>query len=138
MFGWADAFDWEAWWTWFQNKVPDLFPIVAGVRGIQGIWHGVGGFFESLPEKILAGMRMFVAWLVDMAVSLFGWLPDHVPLVLPPPDSLGKLMRPVGMFSRFIDLPFVFGIFGLLMVYTLAVLLYSAYRAVLGLVPMLK
>lgn len=105
---------------------------------LRGFWHGFSTFYESVPEVVLKGLQFFVGWLVDMAAALFGWLPDHVPLVLPPASSVVQLLGVFGTFGRYVDWALVLPIFGLILAYKLTILFYGAYRAVLGLVPFLK
>jgi hypothetical protein len=98
----------------------------------------IGRWFGSLPEKIMQGFQYFLAWLMDLAAGLFAWLPDHTPLALPDVSGVFQIMAIFGTYARWVHWPVVLGVFGLIIGYKLAVLLYAAYRAVLGLVPMLK
>lgn len=97
---------------------------------VNGIWN--------MGDRVLRSLQNWVDWLISVAWEAFSWLPDHTPLDLPDPASFGTLLSFLGIFGRFIDLPVLFVVGGLLVVYESCVLLYAAYRAVLGLVPMFK
>lgn len=138
MFGWADAFDWEEWAAWLFDKWWLFGPWAGFVRLLVGGFNDTRAFIVGLPEYVSRGMQRFFGWLIDTAVGMFAWLPDHQPLALPDPASWGVLFRALGIFDRFIDLPVLFGVAALLLTYHTILLLYAAYRAVLGLIPMFK
>ena len=88
----------------------------------------LGQFASNLVQYILAGLQNVVAWLITLAVSLMSWLPDHVPVSWPDPASWATAFRGIGLLSRFVDLPLMFSVFGLLLTWHLGVLLYGVYR----------
>jgi hypothetical protein len=95
-------------------------------------------FVKSTPENVLAGLVLFLGWVLDLGIALCAWLPDHTPIEWPDPAAFGLFFAPLGYGARFVHLPFVLPVMALIVFYHMAVLLYSALRAVYGLFPMVK
>jgi hypothetical protein len=127
-----DTFSWSRFVDWAAGLGHTV------VAWLQSILQFVAEFILSIGEKVLQALTFFLAWLVDMAVALFSWLPDHRPLALPDPASVGQVLSILGVYARWVHWPFVLAIFVLIIVYKGTILLYGAYRAVLGLIPMFK
>ncbi len=94
--------------------------------------------FESLGERVLDGLRFFLAWLVDMSLPIFAWLPDHIPLLLPDPQHVNDVLAAFGIFARWVHWPIVLPLFGAIITLRVAGTLYGILRLVYGLIPMFK
>lgn len=98
----------------------------------------LGQLAGNLAQYVLAAVQNAIAWLITLAVSLMSWLPDHVPIAWPDPASWALAFRGLGLVGRFVDLPFLFVVLGLVMTWHIVVLAYGVYRVVLGFIPTFK
>lgn len=84
----------------------------------------------------------FIKKLVDFlyAVSAFvlQLLPDHTPIDWPDTGPIATIFQMFGIVGRFVNLPSVIVVVVLILGFEACVLLYAAYRAALGLLPMMK
>ncbi len=93
---------------------------------------------QAIAGQVSAGVQLVVGWIIDLGILLMSWLPDHAPIAWPDPGAWALLFRPLGVASRFIDTPILFVSLTVMLGWTTAILLYSAYRSLLGFFPALK
>jgi hypothetical protein len=105
---------------------------------MDAVGTAIRSVISAIAAQVSAGVQLVISYLIDLALLLFSWLPDHAPIAWPDPSEWGLLFRPLGVFARFIDLPILFVTLTLMLGWTICILLYAAYRAVLGLIPMFK
>jgi hypothetical protein len=93
---------------------------------------------QNVVSWIGTALHSFLLWIIGLAVALTAWIPNHVPLSWPEPESFGLLFRGIGVIGRFVHLPLLLATLTIMVTYGLFVMFYAAYRFVLGIVPTFK
>jgi hypothetical protein len=77
-------------------------------------------------------------FLLNLAGLALSWLPIHTPISWPGLGVFQVLFGWLGLFDRFVDVRSFVAILVLILGFEFALLLYTAYRAILGLIPAFK
>jgi hypothetical protein len=77
-------------------------------------------------------------FLLKLAGLALSWLPLHTAIAWPNLALFQVLFGWMGIADRFVDIKSLIGVVVLILGYEFALLLYTAYRAILGLIPAFK
>ena len=126
-----------------DNAPPwDTSSFEAFLQSFEARWsYGFGQAMQPLQHLGAAignAVQNFFVWLISVAVGLVSWLPNHTPRDWPDPATWAVAFRGIGIIGRFVDLPVMFASMAFVIGWTVIVLVYAAYRAVLGLIPTFK
>ncbi len=83
-------------------------------------------------------VKAIFKFIIKIASIVLAWLPDHTPIGWPSFDTISGFFKGLDAVSRFVDLRVFFLCLGLVFIFEGALMLYAAWRAILGLFPGLR
>ncbi len=105
---------------------------------MTGILSAVVGFVAAFGGHVRDAAVGVMLWLVQAAVALTAFIPDHVPFAWPDLAGLGVIIRPLGTINRFVHLPVLFAVIGFTFTFVAGKLAYAVIRLIYGFVPFMK
>lgn len=132
----------------FGVSKPYVSPDCPGPDGYTGTFgqtyngqNPLGNIWEFIQHAFANLFNLFthiIAWLISLAVSLTGWMPNHTPIAWPSPDGWGIVFRGLSIFGAFVSLPLFFTCLGIVFGISIIRLVHAAFRTVLGFIPGFK
>jgi hypothetical protein len=82
--------------------------------------------------------KAILSWLIARGEAAASLLPDHTPIDFPDMGPVWAVFTGLGAMDRFVDVRVLMVVVAAILMFELALLLYTVYRAVLGLIPAFK
>ncbi len=82
--------------------------------------------------------KAILSWFIARGEAAASLLPAHTPIVFPDMAPVWAVFSGLSALDRFVDIRVLLVVLAAILMFELALLIYTVYRAVLGLIPAFK